>query len=88
MYSSETGSGANGTYTLLGFASFVITGYAVNGASSPDWLDPSDPYHGCGGDDKGISGYFTQALLPSDPYHGIGGIGGQDLGTTSIKLTG
>jgi len=85
IYSSETGNGANGSYTLLGFASFVVTGYSVPGASSPDWLDKSDSYHGCGGDVKGIFGYFVQGLIPSDSS---GTIGGTNLGAQFIKLTG
>jgi hypothetical protein len=80
VYNSEAGSGANGTYALLGFAAFVVTGYSVPGSSAADWLNPN---HTCGGSAKCIFGYFTHALVPAD-----GTIGGTDLGADIVKLTG
>ncbi|HXP19692.1 MAG TPA: TadE/TadG family type IV pilus assembly protein [Streptosporangiaceae bacterium] len=80
IYVSETGNGANGVYTLKGFAAFVITGYSLPGFSASDWLNPAN---NCKGSDKCINGYFTQGLMPTD-----GSIGGQYLGASIIKLTG
>lgn len=72
--------GANQTYTLLGFAAFVITGYSLTGASEPDWLNPANT---CKGTDKCIFGYFTHGLIPS-----TGGGGGKNLGASIVTLTG
>jgi Flp pilus assembly protein TadG len=80
IYVSETGTGANGVYTLKGFAAFVITGYSLPGFSASDWLNPAN---NCKGSDKCINGYFTQGLVPT-----AGSIGGANLGADIIKLTG
>jgi Putative Flp pilus-assembly TadE/G-like len=81
IYVSVTGNGANTTYTLKGFAAFVITGYSLPGFSASDWLNPAN---NCKGSNKCINGYFTQALAPTSG----GSIGGQNLGADIIKLTG
>ncbi len=75
---SATGEGT--TYTLEGFAAFVITGYHFSGFSASDWLDPSN---NCTGSDECINGYFTQALSTTP-----GPIGGTDLGADVVQLTG
>ena len=80
IYIALSGSGANGVYTLKGFAAFVITGYHLPGFSVSDWLNPAND---CKGSSFCINGYFTQGLIPS-----IGGIGGNNLGAAIIKLTG
>ena len=80
IYVSLTGTGANGVYTLKGFAAFVITGYHLPGFSASDWLNPAND---CRGSRFCINGYFTQGLIPS-----IGGVGGNNLGADIIKLTG
>lgn len=80
IYVKITGTGANTTYTLKGFAAFVVTGYALPGFKKSDWLDPSKD---CKGSDKCINGFFTHALVP-----GSGTTGGQNLGATIVSLTG
>jgi Flp pilus assembly protein TadG len=81
VYSSISGTGNNTTYTLLGFAAFVITGYHITGSfKANDWLNSAN---NCTGNDFCIDGYFTQGLIPS-----TGGLGGKGLGATVVKLTG
>jgi hypothetical protein len=80
VYSSVSGTGTNGTYTLAGFAAFVVTGYHLPGFTATDWLDSTKD---CKGSDKCVNGFFTQALIPS-----TGPIGGPNLGATAIKLAG
>ena len=82
VYSAIAGTGTNVSYTLLGFAAFVITGYHISGNSfsQADWLNQANDCHGptfC------IDGYFTQGLIPS-----TGGLGGKGLGASIVKLTG
>lgn len=80
VYSAISGTGSGVTYTLLGFAAFVITGYSLTGASEPDWLNPANT---CKGTNKCIFGFFTQGLIPS-----TGGLGGKGLGASIVELTG
>jgi hypothetical protein len=90
VYSSVSSTGTNGTYTLAGFAAFVVTGYHLPGFDAPDWLNSKND--DCDDDptklDKGsklkcVNGFFTQGLMPS-----AGTIGGPNLGATIIKLAG
>ena len=81
VYSAISGTGSGVTYTLLGFAAFVITGYHITGSfKAPDWLNSAN---NCKGNDFCIDGYFTHGLIPS-----TGGLGGNDLGASIVKLTG
>jgi Flp pilus assembly protein TadG len=81
VYSAISGTGNNVTYTLLGFAAFVITGYHITGSfQAKDWETGKFP---CSGSNFCISGYFTQGLIPS-----TGGLGGKGLGASIVKLTG
>ena len=80
IYTSLTGTGTNATYTLKGFAAFVVTGYHLPGFTASDWLNPAN---NCKGSDKCINGYFTQGLIPS-----TGSIGGPNLGATIVVLSG
>jgi Flp pilus assembly protein TadG len=80
IYVSVSGTGGNATFTLKGFAAFVITGYSLPGFFASDWLNPAND---CKGSDKCINGYFTQGLIPNPVP-----IGGQDLGANVIWLTG
>ena len=82
VYTSMTGIGNNATYTLEGFAAFVVTGYNMPSFSAKDWLDP-DTDNGCSGSAFCLTGYFTQGLIPSS-----GSLGGPDLGAVVIRLTG
>lgn len=80
IYTSVSGTGTGGTYTLSGFAGFVITGYWLPGASQKDWLTGK---HECTGSDKCVAGYFVQGLIPT-----TGAVGGPDLGARIVQLTG
>ena len=80
VYVSVSGNGANATYTLKGFAAFVITGYKLPSMTATDWVTGKDP---CGGGSSCISGFFTQELVDT-----AGSLGGVNLGVTMIKLTG
>ncbi len=83
VYSSVVAQGSNTTYTLKGFAAFVITGYRIPAVSPPkesDWLNSSLL---CTAPDVCIDGYFTQGLIPNG-----GGSGGQNLGADVVTLSG
>jgi len=80
IYISISGTGANGTYTLKGFAAFVMTGYHLPGFQASDWLNPAN---NCTGSTFCINGYFTQGLVPNP-----GTIGGNNLGADIIVLSG
>ena len=81
VYSAISGTGGNVTYTLLGFAAFVITGYHITGSfKAPDWLNSAND---CKGNNFCIDGYFTHGLIPS-----TGGLGGKGLGASIVTLTG
>ena len=81
VYSAISGTGTGVTYTLLGFAAFVITGYHIGGGfTASDWLNPAN---NCKGNNFCIDGYFTQGLIPS-----TGGLGGNGLGASIVKLSG
>jgi hypothetical protein len=79
VYGSVSGNGANGTYTLAGFAAFVVTGYHVPGFTASDWLDSTQD---CNGPDMCVNGFFTQAPMPC-----IGTVGGgQGMGAVAIQI--
>lgn len=80
IYTKVTGTGTGGTYTLSGFAGFVVTGYWLPGATQKDWLTGRNE---CTGSEKCIAGYFVQGLVPT-----TGTIGGPDLGARIVQLTG
>lgn len=80
IYTAVSGTGTGGTYTLSGFAGFVITGYWLPGAAEKDWLTGKNE---CKGSDKCVAGYFVQGLMPN-----TGTIGGPDLGARIVQLTG
>ena len=81
VYSTAVGTGSGLTYTLLGFAAFVITGYHITGSfKANDWLNSAND---CTGNLFCIDGYFTHGLIPS-----TGGLGGNGLGASIVTLTG
>jgi Flp pilus assembly protein TadG len=80
IYVSISGTGNNATYTLKGFAAFVITGYHMPGFSQQDWLTGKLP---CTGSTFCMSGFFTDKLVPAVPS-----LGGPNLGAYVVKLTG
>jgi Putative Flp pilus-assembly TadE/G-like len=77
IYASVTGNGNNTVYTLLGYASFVITGFHVPSDTVTDWLNPSML---CGPPDSCVDGYLTSNSLSQTPVNGPG--------DNSPKLTG
>jgi Flp pilus assembly protein TadG len=80
IYVSVSATGNNATYTLKGFAAFVITGYSLPSFNQNDWITGEAP---CSGSSSCISGFFTHALIPAS-----GSLGGTNLGADIIKLTG
>lgn len=81
LYGAVTGPGSgNLTYTVAGFAAFVVTGWNLPGFDSPSTLTGQSS---CGDFAGCIFGYFTRAAVP-----GGGDIGGPDLGATVIRLVG
>jgi hypothetical protein len=72
----------NSTYTLKGFAAFVITGYSklTTGQSASDWLNPSNS-NNCSF--KCIDGYFTQAIIPATGSFGTT----PNLGASVVELS-
>jgi hypothetical protein len=81
VFTTTSGNGNNFTYTLKGFAAFIITGYNFPGqAQEKDWVTGQYP---CSGSNFCMSGFFTQGLIPS-----IGSLGGPNLGASIIELTG
>jgi Flp pilus assembly protein TadG len=80
VYVKVSGTGANATYTLKGFAAFVITGYKLPSMTATDWVKNNVP---CSGGSSCISGFFVHDLVTES-----GSLGGPDLGADIIKLTG
>jgi len=85
VYVASSGAPGNPTYTLKGFAEFVVTGYNLPGfngstVDAPDWLNPAN---NCQGSDYCLNGYFVQGVIPY-----TGNIGGTSLGVSVISLTG
>ncbi|MET8760944.1 TadE/TadG family type IV pilus assembly protein [Lentzea sp. NPDC004782] len=83
IYTKVSGTGTGGTYSLSGFAGFVITGYCLSGSKQDDWLVKTTCKNSPTDSDKWIGGYFVQGLIPA-----TGTIGGPDLGVRIVQLTG
>jgi hypothetical protein len=91
IYSNVTGAGSNALYTIAGFGAFHVDAYNLGGPKyrydSGEWLDPGgkcpddpdspepDPSDAC------LIGYFTDGGVMNE-----GGFGGQNFGTTLIRL--
>ena len=74
-------AGSPPTYTLKGFADFVVTGYNLPATFiALDWLNPAN---NCQGTTYCLNGFFTHGV---SPY--TGSLGGTDLGVSVIELTG
>jgi hypothetical protein len=72
-------NGNNGQYKLAGYAAFFLTGYNFPGVSHDSLVTGATP---CKGDDKCISGFFTQGLVPQG-----GSVGnGPSMGATIVGL--
>jgi hypothetical protein len=81
VHQQVTGGGRNTTYTALGFAAFVVTGWHLGGNHTA--LSNLTGRRPCGNPDRCLAGYFTQALVA-----GSGPIGGPGLGATVVTLLG
>jgi hypothetical protein len=87
IYDGTNGlNGANGKYHIKGYAAFVLTGYYLGGSYKKQSLMTGD--FPCGrtpttGDERCISGFFTQDLSPTS-----GTIGGPSMGVTVIQMAG
>ena len=87
IYDGTNGlNGANGKYHIKGYAAFVLTGYYLGGSYKKQSLMTGD--FPCGrtpttGDERCISGFFTQDLSPTS-----GAIGGPSMGVTVIQMAG
>jgi len=80
VYDGAGGTGNTGFYHLRGFASFVITGFALPGANTPSVLTGAKP---CKGSDKCVYGYFTRDLVTTATA-----LGAPDLGATAVQVIG
>jgi Flp pilus assembly protein TadG len=81
VYVSVANAGGNLTYTLQGFASFVVTGYYMPGGFyDQDWLNPAND---CTGTQYCLNGYFVRGVIPA-----TGSLTGTNLGVSVIDLTG
>lgn len=81
VYNGQTGDGRNGTYSLEGWAAFVVTGYKFPATSKNSWLTgrPCTTR----GSVSCLSGFFTAELM-SDPIS----VGGPSMGASAIALSG
>jgi len=82
--SQSAGSGAP-TYTLQGFAEFVVTGFNMpdsdgDGAFASDWLNPAND---CPDTETCLNGFFVHGVIPF-----TGSLGSTNLGVFVINLTG
>jgi hypothetical protein len=73
--------GSKGTYTLKGFAAFVITGWSLTGKDQPSWLNSG---LSCKGSYDCITGYFTNAVVDWDGSFGTTPV----MGAVVIKTVG
>ncbi|MGN6681447.1 MAG: pilus assembly protein TadG-related protein [Streptosporangiaceae bacterium] len=73
-------NGGSPSFTLQGFAEFVVTGYNLPSFFVSDWLDPAN---NCSGTNYCVNGFFTLGVVPF-----TGDLGGTNLGASVIELTG
>ena len=87
VYSRCTHGGTS-SYTLKGFAAFVVTGYSLPGSSASDWLNPANS---CSKNQVCVNGYFTRDLIPPKSIPSSGchfSATTENLGATWVKLSG
>ena len=80
IYVSASSGGGPLSFTLKGFAEFVVTGYNFPSFFASDWLNPAN---NCRGNNSCLNGYFTQGVVPF-----TGDLNGTNLGASVIELTG
>jgi hypothetical protein len=77
-------TGSNGSYHILQFAAFYLTGYALPAAQPGKVSSIATGTAYCKGSDKCLYGWFTTGTVPDD-----GGIGtGPSLGANIVQLVG
>ncbi|GAB3414596.1 pilus assembly protein TadG-related protein [Flindersiella endophytica] len=81
VYNGQTGNGSNGTYSLQGWAAFVVTGYKFPSVSKKSWL--TNKTCSAGGSVNCLSGFFTSTLMPN-PIS----LGGPSMGVSAVALSG
>ncbi len=81
VYKATRGQGQKATYTLLGLAAFVVTGWREPGNTSQPSIRTGT--HLCKGPERCLYGYFVRALVPAG-----GDVGGVDLGAHVVTLVG
>lgn len=84
LFNQVQGTGNNATYTISGFAGFVITGYQLSGSRWPTGFSCPAPPGSTGGTGnlRCFQGYFTRIVSGGD----FGG--GYDFGATAVKMAG
>jgi Flp pilus assembly protein TadG len=83
VFDASSGTGNNATYTIMGLAGFVITGFAhLPGGGNPTSDGPTNAL--CTGSAPCLEGYFLPGIDPVSD--GIGP--GNNFGAITIKLTG
>jgi Flp pilus assembly protein TadG len=80
IYVSASPGGGSPTFTLQGFAEFVVTGFNLPSFFASDWLNPAN---NCSGNNYCLNGFFTTGVAPF-----TGDLGGTNLGVSVIELTG
>ena len=89
--SSSSGSGSGTTYHMVGFASFVVTGWLLSGTSmasnvAPSSTSPHPATSYCSGADRCLYGYFTRTTLSTTNTGGAGT--GPNFGASVVSLVG
>jgi len=83
VFGSTSGSGKNATYTLIGLAGFVVTGYSdLSGGGGQNNYGPTNTL--CTAKDPCIEGYFKPGLDPVSDNIGSG----TGFGAIAVKLSG
>jgi len=81
IYDTVTGTGTNASYHVIGFASFVVTGWRLSGGATMPSKLTGTSY--CSGEARCLYGYFTSARL------GTGTPGaGPNFGLTVVNMVG
>jgi hypothetical protein len=83
VFGSTSGSGNNATYTLIGVAGFVVTGYSdLSGGGGQNNYGPTNTL--CTASKPCIEGYFKPGIDPVSDLIGSG----TNFGAITVKLSG
>lgn len=78
LFDQATGTGANATYRIFGYAAFRLTGYNFGG----QYKSTPAP---CSGNERCVAGYFVNYVDLSDAF--TYGVGAPQLGSNVVILT-